>query len=458
MKIFSKSKKILSFLFCLISLVLIICSCKSTEKKTLTIGVDAEVYNNFIQLENGLNYALNVNGSDYSVKLKTIDQDAFESSIEKCDVVFLNEQLDYAVENNLLEPYEGYLSSKENKDIRSIYINEDSFLIGNRNGKQYFLPVGDNAIYHLDSCSFNWTININVCDNADIPFEEYCTEFTESDQLLTRIKENYGVPIIQIPKRTENHPFLDYPSSMPWGIAETLGRYDIVASGIGFTKEEPVKAVNLFEEDYFYEYVKAMIRYRENGLTSSSVLDKKIMNMIGSDSAFTVNKYSPYYTFPDIENKYVYIKPYNYYGAAITSASSQKDLGAEFLYSISCDSEIRSVFNTNSCYNYIYRYNEFEDFTKNYLETLKIAKPSYYYFDYDVKEIIDILKKMSSYIDNNCCDFFYEGGILSDENGKISDESIKNGLEKISQDLKKLGLDKALDFFNKYIKTVRNQS
>ena len=228
------------------------------------------------------------------------------------------------------------------------------------------------------------------------------------------------------------------------------------------SKEAEPRVFNLFSDEYFIDYVKAMVRYRQNGYTTpANSFD--INNSFGHGRKDLPIVFGDWTLIPSGSEKYVYYSPESMQktglsGLAVSSKTENKEGALAFLYDLITDKDVKKSLYTGSDQYYVSLFDEETalntgfipedengDRIAPYLEVLEDAEEIDRPNGLDLTGLEDIKEKIDLYVCEITRNFFYNGGVLADENGEITEDSIEKNMAEIAQHLEDLGIQKIID-------------
>ena len=495
-------KKILCCLLAVTVLagVLTLSGCKE-EQNTATIkwGIYRCSEEDAVILESSLNaelenlskpYRVDISGFDYSdygddyEKLSS-DFDIFylENSDNPDDFTSYLQDIINCVENGCFMALDDiFFEGQEEIIVNTIieqYVIEENLDYGKFDGVQYIFPTNISSVKNPSVVGTSFGVKTDLFEEAELPVEEYMVDITEADQLLEKLSQ-YSSTLIYLPTDSsldiENaDPNGDKKYTLPYGVYGLhyvvpqnllyyLDTYTYLfpVSGVGMTRETEPKVFNLFSDEYFIDYVKAMVRYREKGYTTQ-LNSFDINNSMGHGRKALTIVTGDWTLIPSGSEEYIYYSPESVQetslcGLAVSSKTEKKDKTLAFLYDLIADREVKK-----SLYNESYQYyvclfdeeigskmefcpkDENGDNIVPYLEALENAQEIDKVNGFDLTGLEDIKEDIDLYVCEITKNFFYSGGVLADENGKLTDESVEKGMAKIAQRLEELGIQEIID-------------
>ena len=358
------------------------------------------------------------------------------------------------------------------------YVIEENLDYGKFDGVQYIFPTNISSVKNAISVGTSFGVKTKLFEEAQLPMEEYMVDITEADQLLEKLSQ-YSSTLIYLPTDSlvdiVNHDTsIDKKYVLPYGVYGfhyvvpknlmfylEIYTYLFPVSGVGMTRETEPKVFNLFSDEYFIDYVKAMVRYREKGYTTQ--LDTfDINNSMGHGVKDLPIVAGDFTLLPTGSGKYIYYSPESIQktslcGLAVSSKTEKKDEALAFLYDLITDKDVKKSLYSESDQYYVSLFDEelcrvaFSPKDENgdriapYLEALEnaqeIDKPN----GFDLTGLEDIKEDIDLYVCEITKNFFYSGGVLADENGEITEASIEKGMAEIAQHLEELGIQQIID-------------
>ena len=227
------------------------------------------------------------------------------------------------------------------------------------------------------------------------------------------------------------------------------------------SKEAEPRVFNLFSDEYFIDYVKAMVRYRQNGYTTpANSFD--INNSFGHGRKDLPIVFGDWTLIPSGSEKYVYYSPESMQktglcGLAVSSKTENKEEALAFLYDLITDKDVKKSLYTESDQYYVSLFDEElcdltfcpqdenGDRIAPYLEVLEDAEEIDLPNGFDLTGLEDIKEEIDLYVCEITRNFFYNSGVLADENGNITEESVEKNMAEIAQHLEELGIQKIID-------------
>ena len=494
-------KKILCCLLAVTVLagVLTLSGCKE-EKNTATIkwGIYKCSEEDAVILESSLNaelenlskpYRVDISGFNYSdynddyEKLSS-DFDIFylENSNNPDDFTSYLQDIINCVENGCFMALDDiFFEGQEEIIVNTIieqYVIEENLDYGKFDGVQYIFPTNISSVKNAISVGTSFGVKTKLFEEAQLPMEEYMVDITEADQLLEKLSQ-YSSTLIYLPTDSlvdiVNHDTsIDKKYVLQYGVYGfhyvvpknlmfylEIYTYLFPVSGVGMTRETEPKVFNLFSDEYFIDYVKAMVRYREKGYTTQ--LDTfDINNSMGHGVKDLPIVAGDFTLLPTGSGKYIYYSPESIQktslcGLAVSSKTEKKDEALAFLYDLITDKDVKKSLYSESDQYYVSLFDEelcrvaFSPKDENgdriapYLEALEnaqeIDKPN----GFDLTGLEDVKEQIDLYVCEITRNFFYSGGVLADENGNITEESIEKGMAEVAQHLEELGIQQIID-------------
>lgn len=494
-------KKILCCLLAVTVLagVLTLSGCKE-EQNTATIkwGIYRCSEEDAVILESSLNaelenlskpYRVDISGFNYSdynddyEKLSS-DFDIFylENSNNPDDFTSYLQDIINCVENGCFMALDDiFFEGQEEIIVNTIteqYVIEENLDYGKFDGVQYIFPTNISSVKNAISVGTSFGIKTELFEKAQLPMEEYMVDITEADQLLEKLSQ-YSSTLIYLPTDSlvdiVNHDTsIDKKYVLPYGVYGfhyvvpknlmfylEIYTYLFPVSGVGMTRETEPKVFNLFSDEYFIDYVKAMVRYREKGYTTQ--LDTfDINNSMGHGVKDLPIVAGDFTLLPTGSGKYIYYSPESIQktslcGLAVSSKTEKKDEALAFLYDLITDKDVKKSLYSESDQYYVSLFDEelcrvaFSPKDENgdriapYLEALEnaqeIDKPN----GFDLTGLEDVKEQIDLYVCEITRNFFYDNGVLADENGNITEESIEKNMAEIAQHLEELGIQQIID-------------
>lgn len=494
-------KKILCCLLAVTVLagVLTLSGCKE-EQNTATIkwGIYRCSEEDAVILESSLNaelenlskpYRVDISGFNYSdynddyEKLSS-DFDIFylENSNNPDDFTSYLQDIINCVENGCFMALDDiFFEGQEEIIVNTIieqYVIEENLDYGKFDGVQYIFPTNISSVKNAISVGTSFGVKTKLFEEAQLPMEEYMVDITEADQLLEKLSQ-YSSTLIYLPTDSlvdiVNHDTsIDKKYVLPYGVYGfhyvvpknlmfylEIYTYLFPVSGVGMTRETEPKVFNLFSDEYFIDYVKAMVRYREKGYTTQ--LDTfDINNSMGHGVKDLPIVAGDFTLLPTGSGKYIYYSPESIQktslcGLAVSSKTEKKDEALAFLYDLITDKDVKKSLYSESDQYYVSLFDEelcrvaFSPKDENgdriapYLEALEnaqeIDKPN----GFDLTGLEDVKEQIDLYVCEITRNFFYDNGVLADENGNITEESIEKGMAEVARHLEELGIQQIID-------------
>ena len=497
-------KNFKKILYCLLAVtvlagVLTLSGCKE-EQNTATIkwGIYRCSEEDAVILESSLNaelenlskpYRVDISGFNYSdynddyEKLSS-DFDIFylENSNNPDDFTSYLQDIINCVENGCFMALDDiFFEGQEEIIVNTIieqYVIEENLDYGKFDGVQYIFPTNISSVKNAISVGTSFGVKTKLFEEAQLPMEEYMVDITEADQLLEKLSQ-YSSTLIYLPTDSlvdiVNHDTsIDKKYVLPYGVYGfhyvvpknlmfylEIYTYLFPVSGVGMTRETEPKVFNLFSDEYFIDYVKAMVRYREKGYTTQ--LDTfDINNSMGHGVKDLPIVAGDFTLLPTGSGKYIYYSPESIQktslcGLAVSSKTEKKDEALAFLYDLITDKDVKKSLYSESDQYYVSLFDEelcrvaFSPKDENgdriapYLEALEnaqeIDKPN----GFDLTGLEDVKEDLDLYVCEITKNFFYSGGVLADENGEITEASIEKGMAEIAQHLEELGIQQIID-------------
>ena len=494
-------KKILCCLLAVTVLagVLTLSGCKE-EQNTATIkwGIYRCSEEDAVILESSLNaelenlskpYRVDISGFNYSdynddyEKLSS-DFDIFylENSDHPDDFTSYLQDIINCVENGCFMALDDiFFDGQEEIIVNTImeqYVIEENLDYGKFDGVQYIFPTNISSVKNPSVVGTSFGVKTELFEEAQLPMEEYMVDITEADQLLEKLSQ-YSSTLIYLPTDSlvdiVNHDTsIDKKYVLPYGVYGfhyvvsknllfylNIHTYLFPVSGVGMTREAEPRVFNLFSDEYFIDYVKAMVRYREKGYTTQ--LDTfDINNSMGHGVKDLPIVAGDFTLLPTGSGKYIYYSPEsiqetNLCGLAVSSKTDKEDEALAFLYDLITDKDVKkslykehrqyyvSLFDEELCDVTFSPKDENGDRIAPYLEALEnaqeIDKPN----GLDLTGLEDVKEQIDLYVCEITRNFFYSGGVLADENGEITEASIEKGMAEVAQHLEELGIQQIID-------------
>ena len=493
-------KKILCFLlaFTVLAGVLTLSGCKE-EKNTATIkwGIYRCSEEDAVILESSLNAKLENLSKPYRVDISGFNYSDYNDDYEKLSSdfdIFYLENSDYpddftsylqdiinCVENGCFMALDDiFFDGQEEIIVNTImeqYVIEENLDYGKFDGVQYIFPTNISSVKNPSVVGTSFGVKTELFEEAQLPMEEYMVDITEADQLLEKLSQ-YSSTLIYLPTDSlvdiVNHDTsIDKKYVLPYGVYGfhyvvpknllfylNIHTYLFPVSGVGMTREAEPRVFNLFSDEYFIDYVKAMVRYREKGYTTQ--LDTfDINNSMGHGVKDLPIVAGDFTLLPTGSGKYIYYSPEsiqetNLCGLAVSSKTDKKDEALAFLYDLITDKDVKkslykehrqyyvSLFDEELCDVTFSPKDENGDRIAPYLEALEnaqeIDKPN----GFDLTGLEDVKEQIDLYVCEITKNFFYSGGVLADENGNITEESIEKNMAEIARHLEELGIQEII--------------
>ena len=494
-------KKILCCLlaFTVLAGVLTLSGCKE-EQNTATIkwGIYRCSEEDAVILESSLNAELENLSKPYRVDISGFDYSDYNDDYEKLSSdfdIFYLENSDYpddftsylqdiinCVENGCFMALDDiFFDGQEEIIVNTImeqYVIEENLDYGKFDGVQYIFPTNISSVKNPSVVGTSFGVKTELFEEAQLPMEEYMVDITEADQLLEKLSQ-YSSTLIYLPTDSlvdiVNHDTsIDKKYVLPYGVYGfhyvvpknlmfylEIYTYLFPVSGVGMTRETEPKVFNLFSDEYFIDYVKAMVRYREKGYTTQ--LDTfDINNSMGHGVKDLPIVAGDFTLLPTGSGKYIYYSPEsiqetNLCGLAVSSKTDKKDEALAFLYDLITDKDVKkslykehrqyyvSLFDEELCDVTFSPKDENGDRIAPYLEALEnaqeIDKPN----GFDLTGLENIKEDIDLYVCEITRNFFYDNGVLADENGNITEESIEKNMAEVAQHLEELGIQQIID-------------
>lgn len=494
-------KKILCCLlaFTVLAGVLTLSGCKE-EQNTATIkwGIYRCSEEDAVILESSLNAELENLSKPYRVDISGFDYSDYNDDYEKLSSdfdIFYLENSDYpddftsylqdiinCVENGCFMALDDiFFDGQEEIIVNTImeqYVIEENLDYGKFDGVQYIFPTNISSVKNPSVVGTSFGVKTELFEEAQLPMEEYMVDITEADQLLEKLSQ-YSSTLIYLPTDSlvdiVNHDTsIDKKYVLPYGVYGfhyvvsknllfylNIHTYLFPVSGVGMTREAEPRVFNLFSDEYFIDYVKAMVRYREKGYTTQ--LDTfDINNSMGHGVKDLPIVAGDFTLLPTGSGKYIYYSPEsiqetNLCGLAVSSKTDKKDEALAFLYDLITDKDVKkslykehrqyyvSLFDEELCDVTFSPKDENGDRIAPYLEALENAQEIDRPNGLDLTGLEDVKKQIDLYVCEITRNFFYSGGVLADENGNITEESIEKNMAEVAQHLEELGIQQIID-------------
>ena len=494
-------KKILCCLlaFTVLAGVLTLSGCKE-EQNTATIkwGIYRCSEEDTVILESSLNAELENLSKPYRVDISGFDYSDYNDDYEKLSSDF---DIFYLENSNNPDDFTSYLQDiincvkngcfmalddiffegQEEIIVNTIieqYVIEENLDYGKFDGVQYIFPTNISSVKNAISVGTSFGVKTKLFEEAQLPMEEYMVDITEADQLLEKLSQ-YSSTLIYLPTDSlvdiVNHDTsIDKKYVLPYGVYGfhyvvpknlmfylEIYTYLFPVSGVGMTRETEPKVFNLFSDEYFIDYVKAMVRYREKGYTTQ--LDTfDINNSMGHGVKDLPIVAGDFTLLPTGSGKYIYYSPEsiqetNLCGLAVSSKTDKKDEALAFLYDLITDKDVKkslykehrqyyvSLFDEELCDVTFSPKDENGDRIAPYLEALENAQEIDRPNGLDLTGLEDVKEQIDLYVCEITRNFFYDNGVLADENGNITEESIEKNMAEIARHLEELGIQEIID-------------
>lgn len=479
--------------------VLTLSGCKE-EKNTATIkwGIYRCSEEDAVILESSLNAKLENLSKPYRVDISGFNYSDYNDDYEKLssdfDIFYLensNNPDDFTsylqdvincVENGCFMALDDiFFEGQEEIIVNTImeqYVIEENLDYGKFDGVQYIFPTNISSVKNPSTVGTSFGVKTELFEEAQLPMEEYMVDITEADQLLEKLSQ-YSSTLIYLPIDSsldiEKHssgdgeiytlPYSTFGFSyvVPQNLLFYLDTYTYFfpVSGVGMSKEAEPRVFNLFSDEYFLDYVKAMVRYREKGYTTSlNTFD--INNSMGHGVKDLPIVAGDFTLLPTGSGKYIYYSPESIQktslcGLAVSSKTDKKDEALAFLYDLITNKDVKkslykehrqyyvSLFDEELCDVTFSPKDENGDRIAPYLEALEnaqeIDKPN----GFDLTGLEDVKEQIDLYVCEITRNFFYSGGVLANENGEITEASIEKGMAEVAQHLEELGIQQIID-------------
>ena len=494
-------KKILCCLlaFTVLAGVLTLSGCKE-EQNTATIkwGIYRCSEEDTVILESSLNAELENLSKPYRVDISGFDYSDYNDDYEKLSSDF---DIFYLENSNNPDDFTSYLQDiincvkngcfmalddiffegQEEIIVNTIieqYVIEENLDYGKFDGVQYIFPTNISSVKNPSVVGTSFGVKTELFEEAQLPMEEYMVDITEADQLLEKLSQ-YSSTLIYLPTDSlvdiVNHDTsIDKKYVLPYGVYGfhyvvpknlmfylEIYTYLFPVSGVGMTRETEPKVFNLFSDEYFIDYVKAMVRYREKGYTTQ--LDTfDINNSMGHGVKDLPIVAGDFTLLPTGSGKYIYYSPEsiqetNLCGLAVSSKTDKKDEALAFLYDLITDKDVKKSLYSESDQYYVSLFDEelcrvaFSPKDENgdriapYLEALENAQEIDRPNGLDLTGLEDVKEQIDLYVCEITRNFFYDNGVLADENGNITEESIEKNMAEIARHLEELGIQEIID-------------
>ena len=494
-------KKILCCLlaFTVLAGVLTLSGCKE-EQNTATIkwGIYRCSEEDTVILESSLNAELENLSKPYRVDISGFDYSDYNDDYEKLSSDF---DIFYLENSNNPDDFTSYLQDiincvkngcfmalddiffegQEEIIVNTIieqYVIEENLDYGKFDGVQYIFPTDISSVKNAISVGTSFGVKTKLFEEAQLPMEEYMVDITEADQLLEKLSQ-YSSTLIYLPTDSlvdiVNHDTsIDKKYVLPYGVYGfhyvvsknllfylNIHTYLFPISGVGMTREAEPRVFNLFSDEYFIDYVKAMVRYREKGYTTQ--LDTfDINNSMGHGVKDLPIVAGDFTLLPTGSGKYIYYSPESIQktslcGLAVSSKTEKKDEALAFLYDLITDKDVKKSLYSESDQYYVSLFDEelcrvaFSPKDENgdriapYLEALENAQEIDRPNGLDLTGLEDVKEQIDLYVCEITRNFFYDNGVLADENGNITEESIEKNMAEIARHLEELGIQEIID-------------
>ena len=487
-------KKVLSVLLCLSLSIFILTACDSDKNIVeLKFGIYRCPEEDAVSLENSLNTKLEELKKDYRVDITGFnytDYNNLEKFSSDFDIFYLengdafddftmySQNITECVKNDCFLPINDIFSEKQQESILKEYLLEENLDYGKFDGVQYIFPTNISSVKNPSVVGTSFGVKTELFEEAQLPMEEYMVDITEADQLLEKLSQ-YSSTLIYLPTDSlvdiVNHDTsIDKKYVLPYGVYGfhyvvpknlmfylEIYTYLFPVSGVGMTRETEPKVFNLFSDEYFIDYVKAMVRYREKGYTTQ--LDTfDINNSMGHGVKDLPIVAGDFTLLPTGSGKYIYYSPESIQktslcGLAVSSKTEKKDEALAFLYDLITDKDVKkslykehrqyyvSLFDEELCDVTFSPKDENGDRIAPYLEALENAQEIDRPNGLDLTGLEDVKEQIDLYVCEITRNFFYDNGVLADENGNITEESIEKNMAEIARHLEELGIQEIID-------------
>lgn len=497
-----KIKRTISVLLCTIFFLSVLSGCEFGQSgATIKWGIFTYSEMDLEELENSLNDRLKELQKTYGVEIECFNFSDYKDDSTKAidyeklyndfDIFYLENGFEgngstanspdiiNCVENGCFLSLDDIFSEEQQEAILNEYVLEENLDYGKFDGVQYVYPTNRSSVKNPSVVGTSFGVKTDLFEEADLPIEEYKVDITEADQLLEKLSQ-YSGTLIYLPtdsnlNLTESGTNNDNGYSLPYSVYGLnylvpqnllyyLDTYTYLfpASGVGMTREAEPRVFNLFSDQYFIDYVKAMVRYREKGYTTQ-LNSFDINNSMGHGRKDLTIVNGDWTLIPSGSEEYVYYSPESIQKTslcclAISSKTDKKEEATAFLYDLITDRDVKSSLHNNVFQCYVCLFDEeigdnMEFCPKDengdriapYLEALESAQEIDKVNGFDLTGLEDIKEDIDLYICEITKNFFYNNGVLADENGNITEESIEKNMAEIAQHLEEIGIQQIID-------------
>lgn len=489
-------KRAVSMLICAVIAAAVFSACGENTQENTVIrwGIFKSSQEEAEALETSLNEKLKELNKPYRLDIEGFDYSGYENNLEKLssdfDILYIensfsqDEYLEYSqniincVDEGCFLPVDDVFSKEQQESILKEYVLEENLDYGKFDGVQYIFPTNISSVKNANAVGTSFGVKTELFEEANLPIEEYMVDITEADQLLEKLSQ-YSKSLIYLPTDSlvdivNDDPSVDKKYSLPYGtygfqyvIPKNLMfyleiyTYIFPVSGVGMTREAEPRVFNLFSDEYFIDYVKAMVRYRDKGYTTQ-LNSFDINNSFGHGRKDLPIVSGDWTILPSGSEQYIYYSPESIQktslcGLAVSSKTDKKEEALSFLYDLITDKDVKKSLYTESDQYYVSLFDEelcrvtFSPKDENgdriapYLEALENAQEIDRPNGFDLTGLEDVKDQIDLYVCEITRNFFYDNGVLADENGNITEESVEKGMAEIAQHLEELGIQEIID-------------
>lgn len=472
---------------------------KESDVKTLKwaiVGLYGCDENDAINMESvdKLNEQLKAGGKEYRIEFECIPlekgrfSEADEKRFRECDLVTMENQfeakqkeggkvtfydnLKWYAKEGAFEPLDEFLGTEEGKEIKEVFLTEETLQKGTLDGAQLLLPTEP---AWMTGSSIR--IRQELYEKAGFT-EDTVLDFTKCDTLFARLYEaNGNRPFLTLSNVKQQGTINGIKNHLPDFIRQFLessgSLFDAEVLGCGtLVSEKSNRNVkNLLQEPYFEEYMNAWRRYEEKGYVTKKADEEALVE--------PVNSFKPEIVYlEDEKGMWVTPKSENYvlkvydlaYGSGsflgVCADGKQKDLAFEALADFFLDEKVNASlqeFSAEMISPLLFQSGLSEKGEKAYCELSKtvqkfemIAKFS----TFDAEKIEPLNEVFAEYCADDSENEEEQPNVLElyfSEDGEVTEESIHKGVATLREKLEEAGMSRFLETFQENRKMLKTE-
>lgn len=472
---------------------------KQADVKTLKwaiVGLYGYETNDAVSTESveKLNEELKASGKDYRIEFECIPlekgrfSETDEKRFQECDFVTMENQfesdhkeggkvtfydnLEWYAKKGAFEPLDEFLETEEGKEIKELFLTEETLKKGTLDGEQLLLPTEP---AWMTGSSIR--IRQELYEKAGFT-EDTVPDFTKCDKLFARLYEaNDNRPFLKLSNVKQQGGINGIKNHLPDFIRQFLessgSLFDAEVLGCGTVVSEKSNrnVKNLLQEPYFEEYMNAWKRYEEKGYVTEKADEEALVEPVNSfktEIEYLQDEKGIWVT-PKSEN-YV-LKIYDLaYGSGsffgVCADGKQKDLAFEAMVDFFLDKEVNAPlqqFSAEMISSLLFQSGLSEKGEKAYCELSKTAQKFEMitqFNTFDAEEIEPLNEVFAEY----CADASENGAeqqnileLYFSENGEVTEESIHKGVETLNEKLEEAGMSRFLETFQENRKVIKTE-